>query len=70
MDLTQEKYQIHAKMLDKNCNDLGIPYLNLTSQVKTEEEKGNHLYWDYDDHMRGKGYVMMGESLFDWWQNQ
>lgn len=70
MDLTQERYQVHAKMLDKNCGDLNIPYLDLTAQVKKEEDQGNHLYWDYDDHMRGKGYVMMGKSMFDWWQGQ
>jgi len=36
--------------------------------IKTEEARGNHLYWDYDDHMRGSSYLMMGESISKWWQ--
>ena len=67
MDLTQPAYQIHRTMLSSNCSSLGIPFYDLTGLVKKEEDSGNHLYWHYDDHMRGEGYLMLGEAIFDQW---
>ena len=55
-------------MLKNNCGTLKVPYYDLTPMIKTEEARGNHLYWDYDDHMRGSSYLMMGESISKWWQ--
>lgn len=67
LDLTQSQYQIHREILAKNCSDLGIPFYDLTPEFIQEEAKQNHLYWNYDDHMRGKAYIMTGEKIFNWW---
>ena len=67
MELTQPAYQVHRTMLSSNCSSLGIPFYDLTGLVKQEEDIGNHLYWHYDDHMRGEGYLMLGEAIFDRW---
>ena len=70
LDLTQSKYQIHREILAKNCADLNIPFYDLTPEFIQEETKQNHLYWNYDDHMRGKAYIMTGEKMFDWWSRE
>jgi hypothetical protein len=68
LDLTRETYQAHGKMLARNCSALGIPFYDLTPLVKTEEDKGNHLYWNYDDHMKGASYLLLGEQMYHWWE--
>lgn len=70
LDLTQPKYLIHAEMLKNNCASLNIPYYDMTSMIKEEEGKGNHLYWNYDDHMRGSSYLMLGKAIFNWWEGE
>ena len=67
MDLTQPAYQIHREIVARNCGDLGIPFYDLTPEFIQEEAKGNHLYWNYDDHMRGSSYMMAGAKMFNWW---
>ena len=37
------------------------------SLIAEEEKKGNHLYWNYDVHMKAQGYLWTGEVLFNWW---
>lgn len=66
IDMTGSEYQVHAAMLSQRCKQLGIPFLDLTAVVREKEESGNHLYWNYDDHMRGKGYTLMANSIYDW----
>ena len=68
-DLTKPEYQRHQQYLKKNCSFLGVPFLDLTPVIRAEENKGNHVYWDYDDHMRGKGYLLIGSELFGWWNS-
>ena len=70
LDLTQDQYQIHRDILSKNCADLGIPFYDLTPEFIEEEAKQNHLYWNYDDHMKGKAYLMAGEKIFKWWNGK
>jgi len=70
MDLTQPPYLIHAEMLKNNCQNLGVPYYDMTSMIKAEEDEGNHLYWNYDDHMKGSSYLMLGQAIFEWWQKE
>ena len=70
MDLTQPAYQIHAEMLANNCNTLKLPYYDFTPMIIEKEAQGNHLYWDYDDHMKGSSYLMLGEAIFNWWQSE
>jgi hypothetical protein len=67
LDLTQDLYNSHAKMLRNNCEILEIPFYDMTQLVIDEENDGNHLYWDYDDHMRGTSYMMLGNSMYGWW---
>lgn len=64
IDLTTVEYQQHAKTIAQDCKNLGIPFYDLTSLIRKEEESGNHLYWNYDDHMRGKGYLLLGKQIY------
>lgn len=68
LDLTTEKYQIHRSTLIDQSFKHKIPLIDLTSIVKGEESAGNHLYWNYDDHMRSKGYLLLGASIYDIWK--
>ena len=33
------------------------------------EKSGDHLYWKYDEHMRGRGYTLAGQRIFKWWED-
>ena len=67
LDMTGERYHRHRRMLAKLCGRLEIPFYDLTPLIKAEEDKGNHMYWNFDDHLRAKGYGLIGRSMFDWW---
>lgn len=67
MDLTTPEYQVHRQELEKDCQELGLSFIDLSSVIKAEESKGNHLYWSYDDHMRAKGYQIVGETIYEEW---
>jgi len=69
IDLTLPLYQKHAAILQSDCNILGIPFYDFTPMIKSKESNGNHLYWDYDDHMRGKGYMMIGREIYKRWSS-
>jgi len=64
-DLTQEKYQRHQQMIKKQCEQYNIDFIDLSTTIKNEEAKGNHLYWNYDQHMRAKGYQLVGEHIWE-----
>lgn len=64
--LTGPEYQIHAAAIARSCYDLGIPFLDLTPLLKEAEVGGEHLYWNYDDHMRGSTYLRVGATIYDW----
>lgn len=66
--LTGPEYQVHAKTLKETCKGLGIPFYDFTEVIKKEEDSGNHIYWNYDEHMRPKGYELLGKTLYDWWK--
>ncbi|MEI6089518.1 MAG: SGNH/GDSL hydrolase family protein [bacterium] len=66
--LTLPEYQIHAKIMSESCKSLGIPFFDFTPIVKKAEDSGNHLYWNYDEHMKAKGYKLIGETLYAWWK--
>ena len=68
LNLTTENYQMQRRNLASNCYDLGIPFYDLSDPIREEEESGKHLYWNYDIHMRGEGYLKLGQYLFTWWQ--
>ncbi len=70
LSLTAEEYQKNQKHLKQVCNRLGLKFIDLTSEIKRHELNGNHLYWNYDDHMRAKGYKIVGETLFNLWSDE
>lgn len=67
VDLTTERYHIHAQSLQLHCDSLQIPFLDLTNQVRRKEALGEHLYWNYDDHMRAKGYRFIASEIYHWY---
>jgi lysophospholipase L1-like esterase len=69
IDLTTKKYQAHQRFIEKQCQEFNIPFIDLSSTIKEEEEKGNHLYWNYDQHMRAKGYKIVGETIRKNWES-
>jgi hypothetical protein len=64
--LTGPECQIHAAAIAKSCHDLGIPFLDLTPLLKEAEATQEHLYWNYDDHMRGSSYLRVGATIYEW----
>ncbi len=67
IQMTEPRYQRQRQSLAQQCQQADVPFLDLTPLVQAEEAAGHHLYWSYDDHMRGEGYVMLGEAIFEWW---
>jgi hypothetical protein len=61
-------YQVHAVTLTETCNDLDIPFLDLTPTLREHEDAGVHMYWEYDIHMRPVGYGTAGRAIHDWWK--
>jgi hypothetical protein len=68
MDLTGDQYHVHRIGLLNTCLEIDVPFIDLTDVVKKEEEIGNHLYWKYDDHMRAKGYELIGKTIYQRWK--
>ncbi len=66
--LMGEEYQLHARMINRACNILGISFYDLTGDFRKAESDGVRLYWDYDEHPNGKGYALAGTALYDWFK--
>lgn len=60
------EFQIHQGALRRSCAALAIPFLDLTPLLRRAEEKGEHLYWDFDEHMRGPSYMRVGATIARW----
>jgi len=69
LSLTAPEYQVHQEYIKQQCKELQLRFIDLSSTIKEEEEKGNHLYWDYDQHMRAKGYQFIGRSIRKTWES-
>jgi lysophospholipase L1-like esterase len=67
-DLTQPAYQAHQRQLAEQCASLGVPFLDLSESLAEEEARGNHAYWDYDDHLRAGGNRVVAGALFEAWK--
>jgi len=65
ISLTSPIYQTHQRILAKQCNNLNVAFIDLTATVKAKEDKGEHLYWNYDQHMRAKGYQLIGQKIWE-----
>lgn len=68
LDLTKPRYQTYQRALQKECNTHDVLFFNLTQVVKNEETKNNHLYWNYDEHMKAKGYQVLGKTIWKQWK--
>jgi hypothetical protein len=60
------EYQIHSQAIAKSCQELGIPFLDLTPLLRKAESGEEHLYWNYDEHMRGSTYLRVGATIERW----
>jgi hypothetical protein len=60
------EYQIHSQAIAKSCQELGIPFLDLTPLLRKAEADGEHLYWNFDEHMRGFTYLRVGATIERW----
>ena len=67
LSLTEPQYQQHQIALAQECQRHGIPFINLTGFIGSQEQSSNHLYWHYDDHMRGTGYLKVGKEVHELW---
>lgn len=68
--LTSAAYQVHADYLQALCHQQGIAYLDMTAILRQFEDRGEHMYWDYDQHMKGASYLLIGKMIFELWENQ
>lgn len=65
ISLNTPEYQIHQQFIKKQCESLQIQFMDLTTTVKEKEAKGEHLYWNYDQHMRAEGYQLLGQTIWE-----
>ncbi len=70
LDLTGPEYQLHQHIVANQCKEFKVQFIDLTQVVKESEDKGQHLYWNYDEHMRSKGYQLLGKAIWDQWQKK
>jgi lysophospholipase L1-like esterase len=61
--LTGEPYQQGKATLAAAAAARGIPFLDLTPRLREAEAKGEHLYWDYDEHLRAPGYALIAREM-------
>lgn len=66
--LQGKQYQIHARILGAVCKQLKIPFLDLTPLFREREANGERLYWNYDEHMKGKSYLLAGKYIYTWFK--
>lgn len=64
MDLTTGIYHRHRQVLAAECAKHNLPFIDLTEVAREIEARNEHIYWNYDDHMRAKGYQYMGEAIY------
>ncbi|MGB0368716.1 MAG: SGNH/GDSL hydrolase family protein [Flavobacteriales bacterium] len=63
ISFTDPIYNRNQLLLAETCKRIGLEYHDLTNTITEQEQAGNHLYWNYDDHMRARGYKLIGEEL-------
>lgn len=54
-------------VLKNECDQLEIPFLDMTKQIRQKEISGTSLYWNYDEHMRASGYRLIAEQIYQTW---
>ncbi len=61
------EYQIHPSLLRDACSALEIPFADLTTILREAENRGQRMYWNYDEHLNASGYAMVAKELFRQW---
>jgi lysophospholipase L1-like esterase len=69
-DLTGDAYQTLRYGLGNDCRELNIPFIDLYDLLKNEEGKGNHLYFQFDEHLSAEAHRLIGEAVFDAWERR
>jgi len=67
--MTGAEFQLHERCVRSSCEAVGIRFHSLGDEIRTAERQGTHLYWNYDEHLRGLGYQFAGAVLHDWWRS-
>lgn len=65
ISLNNPTYQVHQQVLKKQCEKINVPFMDFSEIIKNKETKGEHLYWNYDQHMRAKGYQLIGTTIWN-----
>jgi len=68
IDLTTPGYQLYQHFVAQQCQTYNVQLIDLSEVVKEKEDNGEHLYWNYDEHMRADGYLFLGETIWNQWQ--
>lgn len=63
-------FQLHRRHFQEVCQELGLSCLDLTPPIQEKEDRGEHLYWDYDEHLKGAAYLHLGETIFKTWKSR
>ncbi|MEM1000874.1 MAG: SGNH/GDSL hydrolase family protein [Bacteroidota bacterium] len=66
-NLATAEFELHPRVIGEQCVRFGVPFLDLLPTVRAREAAGDHLYWKYDEHMRGRGYRLLGTTIWDNW---
>ncbi|MBI1286277.1 MAG: hypothetical protein GC178_01750 [Flavobacteriales bacterium] len=64
LSLTDSIYNQNQVQLEKVCADYNLPFVNLSNVIRAEENRGNHLYWNYDGHLNEKGTELVAEEIY------
>jgi hypothetical protein len=64
---TSPRYQIQARRLRETCERLGLSFLDLTPRLREWESERGPLFHEFDEHMTGEGYRLVGRTIHGWW---
>ncbi len=59
-------FQVQAAHIAQAASELSVPFLDFTPLLRAREAAGDHLYWDYDHHLRPAGYALAADALYAW----
>ncbi len=65
LDLTAPFYNQHQGFLQNLCDKNKINFVDFTALIKSKEQANQHLYWNFDDHMKGSGYQLIGQKIYE-----
>lgn len=70
ISLTDSVYNENQRLLGAACKKVGIPFINLSTVMATQERLGNHLYWNYDGHLNEEGTRLVAQTVYAFYQKQ